>query len=167
MVASLARSFLIIELLEQFEPTKDFCGIARQFSTIVPAFKATTIVWEGNSWEGLLLTYAREPFDPALAVSLIRHVNATWDGELPTSGLLILPDFSHPEVSSDMNVVILLAPSHHGRFRRSNSEVHARTIVAIPALDNEFTGHETPEEFDDIIHTRADIGDWNRRRRVG
>ena len=151
----------VIHRVDEFEPTEDFHGVARQFSSITPAVEFSTIVWETKQWPGILVTTVRRPFDETIALDLISHVNGTWDGSLHGRPMLFLPNF-RPSKPTGMDVVVLLGPPLRDHVGTVDPSLDPHTVVAFPAYQGEFTGRESSEEFDDLIHTRSCIVDWRR-----
>ena len=151
----------MIERVDEFEPSSDFHSVARQFATLTPAVQFSTIVWETKQWPGILVTTARRPFDERMALDVIQHVNRTWDGSLGGRPMLFLPGL-RPARPAGMDVVVLLGPPLREQVGTIDPSLDPHTVVAFPAYHAEFTGRESPAEFDEIIHTTSNIGDWQR-----
>ena len=143
------------------EPTSDFHGVARQFATLTPAFQFTTIVWETKRWPGLVVTTVRHPFDETMALDVIHHVNRTWNGNLRGRPMLFLPGL-RPATPRGMNVVVLPGPPHREHVATIDPSLDPHTVAAFPAYRGEFTGRESPADFDEIIHSTSGIVDWQR-----
>ena len=154
----------VIERVDEFEATDDFHGVARQFASITPAVRFSTIVWETKQWPGILVTTVRRPFDETIAVDLIGHVNRAWDGKLHGRPMLFLRDF-RPSRSNGMEVVVLLGPPLRDQVGTVDPALDPHTVVAFPAYHGEFTGRESAEEFDELIHTTSCNVDWQRPKR--
>ena len=153
----------MIELVDQYRQTEDFHGVARVYFTRVPAFTASTIVWECPSWPGIVMTFARHPFDEQRPLDLIRHVNGAWDGDTGGKGMRIRPGLSDV-ASGRMDVAVILRPPHLYKVGTVDPALDPLTAFCFPAYSGEFSGDESPEEFDDLIHTTAGVGSWDRKR---
>ena len=151
----------MIEQIEKFVCSEDFHGKARSHKTITQAFTGTKVFWECPKWPGFVLTFAREPFDHAKALRLIEFMQRNWDGAMPGKGMRILPDFS----KSGMDVAVLLGLPHLSKVGTIDRSLDDRTVYTFPAFRCEFSGVESPDLFDELIHTSSDIGDWARPMR--
>jgi hypothetical protein len=140
---------------------EDFHGKARCRRTITEAFTGIKIFWECPKWSGFVVTYAREPFDHAKALRLIEFMQGNWDGSMPGKGMRILPGLA----PNGMDVAVLLGIPHLRKVGTIDRSLDDRTVFAFPAYRSEFSGFESPELFDELIHTRSDIGDWGRPMR--
>ena len=153
----------MIERVDEFEPTTDFHGVARQFATITPAVQFSTIVWETGQWPGILVMNIRRPFDETMALDVIRHVNRTWDGRLD-GPMVFLPGVRPPKPNR-MDVVVLLGPPLRDQLGTVHPSLDPHTVVAFPAYQGEFTGRESPEEFDELNRTTSSVVDWRPKRK--
>jgi hypothetical protein len=151
----------MIERVDEFHKTEDFHGAGRVIWTAVPAFTAAQIIWECPQWSGLVLTYARQPFSEKLALSVIEHVNRVWDGKMRGRRMVILPSLGR-DARAQMDVVVLLGLPHLNKVGTIDPSLDDRTVFAFPAYRCEFSGHESPDMFDELIHGQSDIGNWNR-----
>ena len=152
----------MIERVDEFETTSDFHGVARQFETITPAVQFSCIVWESKQFPGILLMSVRRPFDERMAIDIIHHVNRTWDGRLHGQSMLFLPDLRSSTANNKMDVVVLVGPPLRNQFRTVDPSLDRHTVVAFPAYRGEFTGRESPREFDEIVRTTSGVVDWKR-----
>jgi hypothetical protein len=154
----------VIEQVDKFERTSDFHGVARIFWTVTPAVQFAAIVWETAQWPGILLMNVRKPFDEGMAIALMHHVNRIWDGKVNGRGMVLLPGLQLPPPQK-MDRAVLLSGQFLQKVGTVDPSLDANTVVVFPAYDGEFTGTESPDEFDEVIHTVSDIGDWSRTRR--
>jgi hypothetical protein len=161
---SLKDGWDMIERVNEFEPTEDFPGVARQFATITPAVQFSVIVWESKRYPGILVTTVRRPFDETMALDLIAHVNRTWDGSLHDQPMVFLPEF-RPSKPNGMDVVVLLGSPLRDQVGTVDPSLDPYTVVAFPAYQGEFSGHESPKEFYEIISSTSIIVDWQRPKR--
>lgn len=152
----------MISEIERYINTRDFRGIARRYETSVSAFCASTFVWQHPAWPGIVMAYARHPVVEAEIVQLITYLNQRWNGDLAASGITKLRGMN-PLLCGGKDVVILLSGPFLQKMGTVDPALNSKTVFAVPAFEAEFSGQESTEEFDELIHGPSDIGNWRRQ----
>jgi len=132
---------------------------AVQYKLTVPAYQFVTVIGPLNGTHYFLLISARDSFAEELCLSIFKFVEARAADVSLESEVAILEGFHH---EGDPFDAVLLLSGSCSAFATVNQELNQRTVAAFPIARCEFTGHEIPEDIDQIRRQGPDIIKWKR-----